>query len=270
MHPQWSIRQPDSDSCHASSRRFAESRLGYRPRPQRRERRQGHSTGDVPGLSSDQDLFDASCELIDGQDLVQEEGVFQTLIQEYGSAAAVNSSSVEPEENPDAIERMTETSEGSVERPETKQKGGKLLLDEERETGEIAWKTYKHYLQAIGTWWWSLIILVSIVSVEATRTTNSLFLGFWASDHFEGLTTGAYMGIYAGKPIADEVSGRANCVTRTRWRYCFVYSKLFSSALARRRQDVGSRPDSGSLPTHSSWRATERLSECSTTPGKPS
>jgi ATP-binding cassette subfamily C (CFTR/MRP) protein 1 len=127
-------------------------------------------------------------------ELLQQEGVFQTLIQEYGSAAVSNSTSIEGEKEVQSKEK-----EHVPVADEDKQKSGKLVLDEERETGEIAWSTYLHYLRAIRAWWIIVVVVLILAWVEGSRVTTFLFLGFWSRMKYADLSQGAYMGIYAGE-----------------------------------------------------------------------
>lgn len=127
-----------------------------------------------------------------------QEGVFQTLIQDYGSSATQKEVPGD-EQSEEADTEATETP--GTKASEEKQQGGKLILDEERETGEVSWITYKHYLRAIGTYWWSLIIFSTLIAVEGSRAVNSLFLGFWSGRQLNGVSTGEYMAIYAGESL---------------------------------------------------------------------
>lgn len=129
------------------------------------------------------------------QELLQQEGVFQTLLQEYGSAAVGNSTSIEGE----GQEKEAKEKKEAALPEEDKQKGGKLLLDEERETGEIAWATYFHLLRAVDAWWMIGAAFMTLVWVEGSRVVTFLFLGFWSRNRFEGMSQGAYMGVYAGR-----------------------------------------------------------------------
>lgn len=123
------------------------------------------------------------------------------MINEYGSASAA-SSKPKPSESDSDEPKLKQGDASTTKEPKEKQKGGKLTLDEERETGEVAWATYSHYLRAIGTWWWSVVIFTTLIAVEGSRATNSLFLGFWSSDRFANFNTGQYMDIYAGAYIS--------------------------------------------------------------------
>jgi hypothetical protein len=141
------------------------------------------------------------------QELLQRDGVFQTLVQEYGSAAAGHSTSIEGEEKEQVKADGLEKEQGEGIKPEEdKQKGGKLLLDEERETGEITWMTYLHFLRAVDAWWMIITVLFTLVWLEGSRVVTFLFLGFWSRDRFENMSQGAYMGIYAGQSTMIQAS----------------------------------------------------------------
>lgn len=134
------------------------------------------------------------------KELQEQDGVFRTLIEDYGAAGQSHASPAEAVDN--EVEKETTASEENKAVDEEKQKGGKLLLDEDKAVGEVSWKTYLDYLKAIGPVWWGIYILLSVVCVEASRVTNSLFLGFWSQNKISGFTQGAYMGIYAGESHA--------------------------------------------------------------------
>jgi ATP-binding cassette subfamily C (CFTR/MRP) protein 1 len=136
------------------------------------------------------------------QELLNQEGVFQTLVQEYGSAAAGHSTSIEGEKEGQGEVEEPKKEEGDLIVPdEEKQKGGKLLLDEERETGEITWMTYLNFLRAVDAWWMVGAVLFSFAWLEGSRVVTFLFLGFWSRNRFEDMSQGGYMGIYAGERV---------------------------------------------------------------------
>jgi hypothetical protein len=129
------------------------------------------------------------------QELRAQDGLFKTLMEDYGSSAQNHASDDgKTHEGKDKI-----AGDAKEDPDEEKQKGGKLMLDEERAIGEVSWKTYGQYIQAIGAYWWTAFIFLSIACVEGSRVTNSLFLGFWSQNKISGFGQGAYMGIYAGE-----------------------------------------------------------------------
>jgi hypothetical protein len=80
----------------------------------------------------------------------------------------------------------------------TPKSGTKLMLEEERLTGEVKWATYSRYLKAIGNWWWSLIISAALILEQAASIGNSLMLGYWSEGKIAGFSQGSYMALYAG------------------------------------------------------------------------
>jgi hypothetical protein len=135
-------------------------------------------------------------------------------MEDYGSRS-------EPQAEDKAKDPLEEeaSEESSDDPKEEKQKGGKLLIDEERAVGEIAWKTYHTYIKAIGAYWWTAFIFLSIVCVEGSRVTSSLFLGFWSQMKIEGFSQGAYMGVYAGESTRLRSPHPADYL-RSRRSYC--------------------------------------------------
>ena len=75
--------------------------------------------------------------------------------------------------------------------------GGKLLLDEERETGAVSWRVYAKYGQAMGSWSWVGLCAAMLCLTQAATVGNSLFLGFWSGSEIHGFRQGDYMAIYA-------------------------------------------------------------------------
>jgi len=76
--------------------------------------------------------------------------------------------------------------------------GTRLMLDEERLTGEVQWSTYTRYLKAVGNWWWAVIISIALVMEQAATVGNSLMLGYWSEARINGFSQGDYMAVYAG------------------------------------------------------------------------
>lgn len=92
---------------------------------------------------------------------------------------------------PDTGDQQTRTAEDKI--------GGAVLMDEERETGDISWHIYGTYLRAMGAWWWALVILALLLLDQGATVGNSLFLGYWSSSAIKGFTEADYMAIYASE-----------------------------------------------------------------------
>jgi hypothetical protein len=111
------------------------------------------------------------------QDLLDEEGVFKTLIEEFGSANQPSNSSQDGDEG--NVNAKGKSVQSNKESPDGEQaKGGKLLLDEERNTGSVSWHVYKEYARSFGSWWFLFFIIFTQVMAQASQVGNTLFLGF--------------------------------------------------------------------------------------------
>jgi hypothetical protein len=121
-----------------------------------------------------------------------EAGPFRTLIKEFGSVSDARKTEPigdDPDFGATAATKTTETA------PKT---GTRLMLDEERLTGEVKWSTYTRYLKAVGNWWWAVIISIALLMEQAATVGNSLMLGYWSESRISGFSQGEYMVIYAG------------------------------------------------------------------------
>lgn len=121
------------------------------------------------------------------QALREEEGVFRTLMNEFGSSSTEVEAPEEAEEAPTKA-KTPKTPGGG---------GGKLLLDEEREIGAVSWRVYSKYGAAMGSWSWVGLCAAFLCFTQAANVGNSLFLGFWTGSEIGGFRQGDYMAIYA-------------------------------------------------------------------------
>jgi len=80
--------------------------------------------------------------------------------------------------------------------------GGKLILEEERETGAVSWHVYYSYAQSMGSMWWAVLFGSMLALTQIAQVFNSLFLGFWTGSQIPGYTNGDYMAIYAALGVA--------------------------------------------------------------------
>ncbi|KAK4686687.1 hypothetical protein P7C73_g3435, partial [Tremellales sp. Uapishka_1] len=117
--------------------------------------------------------------------LREEEGVFRTLMQDFGSSSAKVEAVVDAAEDEPVAKKTAATG------------GGKLILDEERETGAVSWRVYGNYAKAMGSWPAVCLCFTFLILTQAATVGNTLFLGFWSGDEIAGFSQGAYMGVYA-------------------------------------------------------------------------
>lgn len=87
---------------------------------------------------------------------------------------------------------------------------GKLIEDEEAETGSVKWEIYKHYFQSIGVFL-SIVSLLFIFAFQAFEVGANLWLTKWSTDESAGTDTSRrdmYLGVYGGFGIAQ---GKKKC-----------------------------------------------------------
>ncbi|KAM0335769.1 hypothetical protein ACHAQA_000819 [Verticillium albo-atrum] len=81
-----------------------------------------------------------------------------------------------------------------------KKKGAALMQQEEKAVASVPWSVYSAYIRASGSIFNApLVIFLLTLSLGANLMTG-LWLSYWTGDEF-GMTTGAYIGIYAALGI---------------------------------------------------------------------
>ena len=129
------------------------------------------------------------------KDLFEQEGIFRTLVEEFGSSVQNRPTSTDGEgEVGQVFEEDKEPEDVTA-----KHGGGKLLLDEERNTGSVSLQVYLKYLRAVDSWWYVGLCTTWLVLVQASNVGNSLFLGYWSGSEIAGFSQGQYMAVYAGE-----------------------------------------------------------------------
>ena len=78
-----------------------------------------------------------------------------------------------------------------------------LMQQEERSTSSLGWAIWKAYISATGSFFNCFSFLISLVMVNGSNIMTSLWLSFWTSNKYPYLSTGQYIGIYAGLGIAQ-------------------------------------------------------------------
>ncbi len=146
-----------------------------------------------------------------GQTLREEEGVFRTLMIEFGSSSSP---------------ALEETIDEKPTKPKVKTPtggGGKLLLDEEREIGAVSWRVYAKYGKAMGSWSWVGLCAALLCFTQAANVGNSLFLGFWSGGEIKGFKQGDYMAIYAGGYMFPPLSSPSLSGRHIHWWVALIF-----------------------------------------------
>jgi ABC-type multidrug transport system fused ATPase/permease subunit len=82
-----------------------------------------------------------------------------------------------------------------------------LMSKEEVATGSVGWAVWKAYITASGSFFLNFIaFLLLLACLNAGLVMTGLWVSYWTSDKFRGLTTGQYLGIYAGICAAQALS----------------------------------------------------------------
>ncbi|KAL4994641.1 P-loop containing nucleoside triphosphate hydrolase protein [Aspergillus recurvatus] len=73
-----------------------------------------------------------------------------------------------------------------------------LMQQEEKATDSVGWAVWKAYIRASGSYFNALAILFLLALANVVNVWTNLWLSYWTSDHYPSLSTGQYIGIYAG------------------------------------------------------------------------
>lgn len=107
------------------------------------------------------------------------------------------------EEKHDEEKKPVDEDEVAEEKKEiVKHEGGKkppaaLMQTEERAVAGVSWQVYKAYFQAAGSLWIIPVVLILLLCSQGANIVTSLWLSWWVQRKFEGVSEGAYIGIYA-------------------------------------------------------------------------
>lgn len=128
------------------------------------------------------------------QDLCTQDGPFRQLVHEYGSRA--HKAEAEEGDKVKAVSADPQNKEHAA--STTKKEGQTFMLDEDRETGHIPLSTYLFWLRNMGSPMVVLSVFAAYLLSQGAQVTHTLWLGFWQSSRYPGLSQEAYQGIYAG------------------------------------------------------------------------
>ncbi|PYI28928.1 putative ABC multidrug transporter [Aspergillus indologenus CBS 114.80] len=99
----------------------------------------------------------------------------------------------------DALDQEpSSTSATTDEKPETARRvpGGALMQKEDMASGSVGWDVLKTYVKASGSYLNVPVSLCLICVFNGALVMSGLWLSFWTSNKYSGLTTGEYVGIY--------------------------------------------------------------------------
>ncbi|KAI3098250.1 hypothetical protein CBS147333_9109 [Penicillium roqueforti] len=73
-----------------------------------------------------------------------------------------------------------------------------LMQQEEKATASVGWSVWKAYIRASGSYFNAIMVFILLGLTNVANIWTSLWLSYWTSDKYPGLSTGQYIGIYAG------------------------------------------------------------------------
>ncbi|KAL4880304.1 P-loop containing nucleoside triphosphate hydrolase protein [Aspergillus karnatakaensis] len=101
------------------------------------------------------------------------------------------------EDEKEATEVVEEETEKLAEQKPAKPAAA-LMQQEEKATDSVGWGVWKAYTKASGSYLNAVAILFLLALANVISVWTSLWLSYWTSDHYPSLSTGQYIGIYAG------------------------------------------------------------------------
>lgn len=73
-----------------------------------------------------------------------------------------------------------------------------LMQQEEKATASVDWGVWKAYIRASGSYFNAIMVLILLALANVVNIWTSLWLSYWTSDKYPQLSTGQYIGVYAG------------------------------------------------------------------------
>jgi ABC-type bacteriocin/lantibiotic exporter with double-glycine peptidase domain len=123
--------------------------------------------------------------------LMRENEVFQRLMATTGQEDSSEKTDETAEEEPE--EKKAEQKTGAPGKP-----AAALMQQEEKATASVGWDVWKAYIKASGSAFNALVVLFLLGMANVANIWTSLWLSYWTSNKYPGLSTGQYIGIYAG------------------------------------------------------------------------
>ncbi|KAJ5145254.1 hypothetical protein N7448_002646 [Penicillium atrosanguineum] len=125
--------------------------------------------------------------------LMRDNEIFQRLMATSGQDDAEE----ETEDGEEVDEKLKEKEAGPKKAAPGKPAGG-LMQQEEKATASVGWGIWKAYIQASGSYFNALMVFILLALANVVNIWTSLWLSYWTSDKYPSLSTGQYIGIYAG------------------------------------------------------------------------
>lgn len=128
------------------------------------------------------------------QGRIQAIDTFDNLMKDHaGFQQLMESTALEEKEEGAEVAHMPDANEAKGK----KKKGKSMMQAEERAVASVPWSVYGDYVRASGSLFNAFLIFLLLVISQAANIMTSLWLSWWTSNEYN-LSTGQYIGIYAG------------------------------------------------------------------------
>ncbi|KAJ6438529.1 ABC transporter family protein [Purpureocillium lavendulum] len=130
---------------------------------------------------------------------IQAVDTFDNLMRDHGGFRTLMETTAVEEQEERAEKQDTPVVDAEAERKKNKKnkKGAALMQQEEKAEASVPWSVYGAYVRASGSLLNAPLVIFILILSQGANIMTSLWLSYWTSDKF-GLSTGQYIGIYAG------------------------------------------------------------------------
>lgn len=126
--------------------------------------------------------------------LMRDNEVFKRLM----SSSRQEDMQEEEEEVVDEVTDEIDEKEPSPKKAAPEKPAAALMQQEEKATESVDWSVWKAYIRASGSYFNAVMVFILLGLTNVANVWTSLWLSYWTSDKYPGLSTGQYIGIYAG------------------------------------------------------------------------
>lgn len=135
------------------------------------------------------------------QGRIQAFDTFDNLMRDHAAfKQLLESTSLEEKKEPGEAANVVDANDTKGK----KKKAGKgLMQSEERAVSGVPWSVYSYFLKASGSIFNGPLVLFLLIISQVANIITSLWLSWWTADKYPYLSTGEYIGIYAGLGVVQ-------------------------------------------------------------------
>lgn len=126
---------------------------------------------------------------------IQAIDTFDNLMANHAGFRQLMETTAQETKEEESVAVEEKTADG--EKKKKKKRGKGLMQAEERAVASVPWSVYTNYIRASGSIFTGPLTIIVLLLSQGANIMTSLWLSYWTTDRF-GLTTGVYIGVYAG------------------------------------------------------------------------